>query len=147
MELPVERGAHQKVFLLAAAAQSPGDQQSTSQTLPSGAALAPAFPATCTGDRCVTVLQRGSEAYSLHLQVLPVQSARCQGYKISLGSCIFHVIGLLNYSPAQLRCCPYLLGKSLAGDHVWCMKCLGSPLEKAVAVSVLALQTPGQYEN
>lgn len=57
-------------------------------------ALAPAFPAACMGHCCVSILQRGNVTYSLHLQVLFVQSARCQGWEISHGSCVFHVIGL-----------------------------------------------------
>lgn len=49
--------------------------------------------------------------------------------------------------PSKATLLPFLLGKTLAGDITWCMKCLGSPSQKAEVVSLLALQTPGQCEN
>lgn len=100
-------------------------------------ALAPAFLAACTGHCCVSILQRAHVTSSLHLQVLFVQSARCQGWEISHGSCVSHVIGLLHYSPARPQYCSQLLGKLLAGDQRWWVKCFGSLFRNTVVLSLL----------
>lgn len=98
-------------------------------------ALDPAFPAACTGHCCVSILQRAHVTYSLHLQVLCNQQGARAGKSV-MGA-VLHVIGLLYYSPAKPQCCSQLLGKLLAGDQRWWVKCFESPSGNTVVVSLL----------